>query len=166
MDRLLDVEDLAASAVGASRACIYIADYAQQLLSPMRGSGCGDAVEVDGTVHGRVLQTGRTHLGDGRVIAAMVEGRDRIGVVECTFDGGGGSVDLVDAIGRALLLVLVSKRRYTDLVLRARRVRPRSIAAEMQWDLLPPLSGQASGASVAGMVEPAYSTAGDRSTTP
>ena len=31
----------------------------------------------------------------------------------------------------------------------------------MQWDLLPPLSGQASGASVAGMVEPAYSTGGD-----
>jgi phosphoserine phosphatase RsbU/P len=161
MDRLLDVEVLAASAVGASGACIYIADYAQQLLSPMRGTESADAVQVDATVHGRVFQTGQTHLGDGHVIAAMVEGRDRIGVVECTFDHGGGSVDLVDAIGRALLLVLVSKRRYTDLVLRARRVRPLSTAAEMQWDLLPPLSGQASGASVAGIVEPAYSTGGD-----
>ena len=161
MDRLLDIEDLAASAVGASSACIYIADYAQQLLSPLRGTGSGDAVGVDATVHGRVFQTGRTHVGDGRVIVAMVEGHDRVGVAECTFDRGGGSVDLVEAITRALLMVLVSKRRYTDLVLRARRVRPLSTAAEMQWDLLPPLSGQASGASVAGMVEPAYSTGGD-----
>jgi hypothetical protein len=31
----------------------------------------------------------------------------------------------------------------------------------MQWDLLPPLSGHASGASIAGVVEPAYSTGGD-----
>ena len=161
MDRLLDVEGLVASAVGASSACIYIADYAQQSLSPMGGTGAADAIAVDGTVHGRVFQTGRTHAGDGRVIAAMVEGSDRVGVVECTFDCGGDSVDLVDAICRVLLLVLVSKRRYTDLVLRARRVRPLSTAAEMQWDLLPPLSGQASGASVAGMVEPAYSTGGD-----
>jgi serine phosphatase RsbU (regulator of sigma subunit) len=161
MDRLLDVEDLAASAVGASSARVYIADYAQQLLSPMRGSGFADAVQVDASVHGRVFQTGQTHLGDGHVIAALVEGRDRIGVVECTFDRGAGSIDLVDAIGRALVLVLVSKRRYTDLVLRARRVRPLSTAAEMQWDLLPPLSGQSSGASIAGVVEPAYSTGGD-----
>ena len=161
MDRLLDIEDLAASAVGASGACIYIADYAQQLLSPLRGTGSADAVGIDATVRGRVFQTGRTHVGDGRVIAAMVEGRDRIGVVECTFDRGDGSVDLVEAIGRAVSPVLAGKRRYTDLVPRARRVRPLSTAAEMQWELLPPLSGQPSGASVAGMVEPAYSTGGD-----
>ena len=68
---------------------------------------------------------------------------------------------LVEAICDALQLVLVSKRRYTDLVLRARRARPLSTAAEMQWDLLPPLSGHASGVSIAGIVEPAYATGGD-----
>jgi phosphoserine phosphatase RsbU/P len=160
MDRLLNVEDLAAEAVGASSACIFIADYAQQLLSPLRG--IGSVVAVDSTVHGRVFQTGQAHLGDGQVISPLVEGRDRIGVVECVFDRGvGGSVELVEAICSALLLVLVSKRRYTDLVVRARRARPLSTAAEMQWDLLPPLSGQASRASIAGMLEPAYSTGGD-----
>jgi hypothetical protein len=58
MDRLLAVEDLAASAVGASSARIYIADYAQQLLSPMGGSGFTDAVEVDATVHGQPISHG------------------------------------------------------------------------------------------------------------
>ena len=159
-DRLLDVEDLVASAVGAHRACIYIADYAQHVLSPVHLDA--PAVEVDATVHGRVFQTGETYRGDGHVIAALVEGRDRVGVVECAFDPGASeSVELVDAIGAALMLVLVSQRRYTDLVLWARRTRPLSTAAEMQWDLLPPLSGHASGASIAGMVEPAYSTGGD-----
>jgi hypothetical protein len=160
MDRLLDVEDLVASAVGARSAYIFTADYAQQVLTPLRDTG--SALEVDTTVHGRVFQTGQAHLGDGHMIGPLVEGRDRIGVVECVFDDGvGGSVDVVEAICSALLLVLVSKRRYTDLVLRARRARPLSTAAEMQWDLLPPLSGQASGASIAGIVEPAYSTGGD-----
>jgi serine phosphatase RsbU (regulator of sigma subunit) len=65
------------------------------------------------------------------------------------------------AVSRALLLILVSKRRYTDLVLRTRRAQPLTTAAEMQWDLLPPLAGRASRASIAGIVEPAYSTGGD-----
>ncbi len=162
MDRLLDVEELLASAVGARSACIFVADYAQQFLSPVRDTESAASVEVDTTVHGRVFQTGQAHLTAGHVIAPLVEGRDRIGVVECVFDRDvPGSVDLVDAICAALLLVLVSKRRYTDLVLRARRARPLSTAAEMQWDLLPPLSGHASGAAIAGVVEPAYSTGGD-----
>ena len=148
MDRLLDVEDLLESAVGARSACIFVADYAQQFLSPVRDTESAASVEVDTTVHGRVFHTGQAHLTAGHVIAPLVEGRDRIGVVECVFDRDvPGSVDLVDAICAALLLVLVSKRRYTDLVLRARRARPLSTAAEMQWDLLPPLSGHASGAA-------------------
>ena len=120
MDRLLDVEDLVASAVGARSVCIFVVDYAQQFLSPVRGTGSAASVEVDTTVHGRVFQTGQAYLAAGHVIAPLVEGRDRIGVVDCVFDHDvPGSVDLVDAICAALLLVLVSKRRYTDLVLRS-----------------------------------------------
>ncbi len=68
---------------------------------------------------------------------------------------------LLEGLGAALLLILVSKRRYTDLVARARRAQPLSKAAEMQWDLLPPLAGHGSGASIAGILEPAYATGGD-----
>jgi phosphoserine phosphatase RsbU/P len=162
MDRLNDIEALAAAAVGALDGCVYIADYAQQELAPLRRpAGRGD-LGIDTTIHGRVFQTGITHRGEDHVIVALVEGIDRVGVVEFRFgDAAAVPLALVEAVGRALLLVLVSKRRYSDLVLRSRRAQALPTAAEMQWDLLPPLSGQGSGASIAAMLEPAYSTGGD-----
>ena len=62
---------------------------------------------------------------------------------------------------RLLALVLISKRRYTDVVHRTRRVQPLSVAAEMQWDLLPPLACTTACVSVSGILEPAYSIGGD-----
>jgi serine phosphatase RsbU (regulator of sigma subunit) len=62
---------------------------------------------------------------------------------------------------RTLALVLISKRRYTDLLLRSRRQQPLSVAAEIQWDLLPPLSCVADAVSICGMLEPAYAIGGD-----
>jgi serine phosphatase RsbU (regulator of sigma subunit) len=62
---------------------------------------------------------------------------------------------------RMLVLLLVSGRRYTDVVLRARRARPLSEAAEAQWDLLPPLSYESATVSVSGVLEPAYEIGGD-----
>ena len=62
---------------------------------------------------------------------------------------------------RMMVLLLVSGRRYTDVLLRARRVRPLSEAAEAQWDLLPPLSYAGTKVAVSGILEPAYSIGGD-----
>ena len=36
-----------------------------------------------------------------------------------------------------------------------------SLAASMQWDLLPPLVMQAGSVSIAGLIEPAYDVGGD-----
>ena len=162
MDRLADVEDLAAHLVGARTGCIYVADYAQQRLQRLRHTSPQGAIDVDATIHGRVFQTGEAHLGDGRVIVALAEGNDRLGVVEYDFGADvTPSLPLAEAIGNGLLLVLVSRRRYTDLVLRAAGRQPLSIAAEMQWDLLPPLACAAGGIASRGMLEPAYSIGGD-----
>ena len=60
-----------------------------------------------------------------------------------------------------LVLLIVSGRRYTDVLLRARRAQPLSEAAEAQWDLLPPLSYTGSALAVSGILEPAYSIGGD-----
>ena len=60
-----------------------------------------------------------------------------------------------------MVLMLVSGRRYTDVLLRARRTQPLSEAAEAQWDLLPPLSYAGTEIAVSGILEPAYSIGGD-----
>jgi len=162
VDRLADVQVLAAEATGARGACIYIADYAQQVLQPLATDTQESATSVDGSSLGGVFQSGDTFIGEGCIAVALVDGRDRVGVVEFRYgDESTSSVELAEAIGNALLLVLVSRRRYTDLILRARRAHRLTTAAEMQWDLLPPLTCGASGVSIAGILEPAYSTGGD-----
>jgi phosphoserine phosphatase RsbU/P len=162
MDRLPEVENLVASAVGAREARIYVADYGQHVLRPLRAAPDHPSVLIDSTILGRVFQSGELHHGDDRVVAALVDGHERLGVVEYSFPGEARPTEaLLDAVGRTLMLVLLSRRRYTDLVPRARRAVPLATAAEMQWDLLPPLACLASRASIAGMLEPAYSTGGD-----
>jgi hypothetical protein len=134
MDRLAELEELACVATGARRVRIYVADYAQHTLTPMRRDG--ESVPIDGTMLGRVFQTGEIHAGGDVVMAPMVEGLERFGVGEFAFDGlPPNAMALVGAVTRALLLIVVSKRRYTDLTLRARRQRPLTASAEMQWDL-------------------------------
>jgi serine phosphatase RsbU (regulator of sigma subunit) len=60
-----------------------------------------------------------------------------------------------------LVLLLVSKGRYSDRWVRARRSQPLSAAAEIQWDLLPPLSCSTPEVAVGGILEPAYEIGGD-----
>jgi serine phosphatase RsbU (regulator of sigma subunit) len=52
-------------------------------------------------------------------------------------------------------------KRYSDEWERARRVQPLSVAAEIQWGLLPPLTCETDEISIGGMLEPAYSIGGD-----
>ncbi|CNE36400.1 SpoIIE-like protein with GAF domain [Mycobacterium tuberculosis] len=57
--------------------------------------------------------------------------------------------------------MLVTKNNYTDQFLRARRRKPMSVSAEIQWSLLPPLTMTTPQVAVAGILEPAYDVAGD-----
>lgn len=160
MDRLADIESLVATATGARTVRIYIADYAYHVLSPLLGDA--DVVAIEGSILGRVFQSGEILVGEDTIAAPLVEGCERVGVAEYTFDNvSPDAIALVEAVGRVLVLALVSKRRYSDLVLRARRERPLTTAAEMQWDLLPPLACEGTGATIAGVLEPAYFIGGD-----
>ncbi len=73
----------------------------------------------------------------------------------------GGSFLTTD--GRKYLVadLLQTKNGYTDLFFRTRRREPMSVAAEIQWSLLPPLSMVMPHVAVAGVLEPAYAVAGD-----
>ncbi|CAM5737053.1 Serine/threonine-protein phosphatase OS=Streptomyces alboniger OX=132473 GN=CP975_03515 PE=4 SV=1 [Streptomyces alboniger] len=56
--------------------------------------------------------------------------------------------------------MIVTKDAYTDQFFQARRSAPMSVAAEIQWSLLP-LSMTVPQVEVAGILEPAYDVAGD-----
>ncbi len=57
--------------------------------------------------------------------------------------------------------MLVTKNSYTDQFFQTRRREPMSVAAEIQWSLLPPLSMSTPQVAVAGILEPTYEVAGD-----
>lgn len=56
---------------------------------------------------------------------------------------------------------IIARGQYTDAYAAARRCEKMSLAAELQWQALPPTSFATKDVSVAGMLEPAYQVGGD-----
>ena len=163
---LTRVVKVAGEVLGAEHARVLVADYALVSLQQLGEDGpTGDAQSIEGTLAGQAFARDEVVVSGSQptlVWVPLSEGSERLGVLELSYDSW--SDDLRAALApvvRVLVLVLLSKRRYTDAVLRARRHEPLSIAAELQWDLLPPLTCSTDRVSVSGILEPAYSIGGD-----
>ena len=162
---LRDVVDLAGRTLGAEGARMLVADYGLTSLQELGENGPqGPRQLIEGTVAGRCFASGEivTIPDPPTVWIPLIDGTERIGVLELEHpawpDEAGAAAD---AVARVLVLLLVSRRRYTDIVLRSRRATPLSIAAEIQWSLLPPLTCSTEHISASGILEPAYSIGGD-----
>ena len=163
---LTRVVKVAGEVLGAEHARVLVADYSLVSLQQLGEDGpTGDAQSIEGTLAGHAFARDEVVVSGSQptlVWVPLSEGSERLGVLELSYDSW--SDDLRAALApvvRVLVLVLLSKRRYTDAVLRARRHEPLSIAAELQWDLLPPLTCSTDRVSVSGILEPAYSIGGD-----
>jgi serine phosphatase RsbU (regulator of sigma subunit) len=165
-NELTGVIDVARQVLGADKARVLIADYGLLSLRAVGDRGpTGDAQPIDGTVAGRALTQGVvvTAGTDPTVVyVPLTEGSERLGVLELSHPRWDSEVAaLAESIARLLVLLLISKRRYSDAVLRARRSEPLSTAAEIQWGLLPPLACATPEVAISGILEPAYSIGGD-----
>ncbi|MFE8009449.1 PP2C family protein-serine/threonine phosphatase [Streptomyces sp. NPDC057418] len=155
--------------IGGRDVSILLQDYAGELLVPLPGRRLlvSDAEEIGDSPAGRAFLTAATveiqQGNDGvRMYLPLLDGSDEVGVMALT-------LDTVDDDDRRLLRrlaglvadMLVTKHAYTDRFFQARRREPMSVAAEMQWSLLPPLTMSVPQVSVSGAVEPAYDIAGD-----
>ncbi len=161
----------AADELGANTARVLLIDFAQVLLVPVGlTTEAEPPVPVTGSVPGRAFVTGApvlVELADnaGLLVATpLLDGVERLGVLELTFDTGGVDEQLSVQCRRFADLVsqyLISQGRCTDELHIARARRPMSLAAQMQWQVLPPLTAHAPAVTVAGQVEPAYHVGGD-----
>ena len=161
-----DIVDVAAELLGAVRGRVHVADYALRHLQALeRDGGVGDASPIDGTLSGRAFASGELVIsGDDPTVlwVPLSEGSERIGVLELIYDEWTGETPAsLEPVVRLLVLIVVSKRRYTDVWHRTRRAEPLSDAAEAQWDLLPPLTCSIDEVALSGILEPAYSIGGD-----
>ena len=162
---LREVVDLAGRALGATSARMLVADYSLTSLQELGENGPqGPRQLIEGTVAGRCFATGEiiTIADPANVWIPLTDCTERLGVLELDHPAWASvRSEAVDAVVRVLVLLLVSRRRYTDIVLRSRRSEPLSIAAEIQWSLLPPLTCGTESFSASGILEPAYSIGGD-----
>jgi serine phosphatase RsbU (regulator of sigma subunit) len=163
LDRVLE---LTARALGASSARVLIADYALVSLQELGVDGpTGPHQSIDGTLPGRAFVRNEIVFSpdDPTFVCVPLEDQgERLGVLELRHPHWTDDVQAeLDPIVRVLVLVLISKRRFTDTVLRSRRAQPLSLAAEMQWDLLPSPTCSTDVVSMSGILEPAYTIGGD-----
>src|SRR5213076_2494893 len=89
-----------------------------------------DATQVTEPIHGGV-----------QVWSVVVDGAARLGVMCVTLpvlDEGGRA--LADSLAGVVAALLVTRGQCTDAYTAIRRTEKFSLAAEMQWELLPPLS--------------------------
>ena len=157
-----------AARIGGRDVCILLQDYGQRVLRPLPGGGlvAGMPERIDGSVAGRAFlrrAVVEQRRADGvRMYLPLLDGSDEVGVLALTLDA-------VDEDDRRLLRrlaglvadMLVTKNSYTDQFFQARRSEPMTLAAEIQWALLPPTNMITPQVALAGILEPAYGVAGD-----
>lgn len=163
------VETVAAS-FGASDTVVYLVDFGQATLEPLPDRRPHDEVpqseSVATTMAGRAFvtqeATSAERPGGVRVWVPIVEGSDRTGILALTVPTATESViRAAEDLGLLAGHLIAAQARYTDTYNLHRRRRSLSLAASMQWDLLPPLVLKTKRVAVAGLLEPAYDVGGD-----
>jgi serine phosphatase RsbU (regulator of sigma subunit) len=173
---LLAPDDLAstvaahARSMGARETVIYLVDYEQATLVPLPGAGVPERQElaIEATMAGRAFRrvevvdssaTGGSH----RLWLPLLDGVERLGVVELVLPAEPDAEHEEDfrALISLVAELVVVHGAYGDVFTRLRRRRTFSLAAEIQWGLLPPLTFGTERIVITGGLEPAYDIGGD-----
>jgi serine phosphatase RsbU (regulator of sigma subunit) len=154
--------DLLISSYAAESADLLLIDYRMSVLVPILGST--DPVPVDGTPAGEAFRLQRLVVDGGSAYVPMsVQGGDRCGVLAVELAGSldePTAADLVE-LGHAAAQAVVVGDGATDLYRAARRTQRLTLAAEMQWQLLPGRALTRAEFDLGGQLEPAYAVRGD-----
>lgn len=153
---------------------IYLADLQQRSLRSMPAAGSvsaedpSDVLTIEATLAGRAFQTYTVHHTDVdggelfRVWAPLVDGTERLGILELTVDDVGERM-LAHCRTLASLagLIIVSKSAYSDAYPGVRRSRDVTLPAEMVWAFMAPTTFATERATISAVLEPAYEVGGD-----
>lgn len=166
-----------AAAAGLHGVLIYLCDLQQTVLRLLVGHGrdTGRAarpepgqMRIDGTLPGRAFQCGRV-VPVSRPDAVtyqwwvpLLNGTERLGVLRVTtmIDDERVHADLRN-LATVVALLVANKSMTSDSRARLVRTRPMSVAAEMQWNLMPPQTFADHRVMISTILEPAYQLGGD-----
>ncbi|MFF5427992.1 MULTISPECIES: PP2C family protein-serine/threonine phosphatase [unclassified Streptomyces] len=156
---------------GAQEVTLLLADYSLSVLQPVSHLPyTAESVPAQDGPAGSafvqqspVIEVLRDHAGHLVHLPITVRG-DRLGVLSVRLPTGGTDPENVLELGAfatALGHEVVTADRDTDLYLQARRTRRLTLAAEMQWQLLPGRGCAREEYTIGAHLEPAYSIGGD-----
>ncbi len=156
-----------ARSLGAEDLTIYLADQEQYLLVPVptAATEAPEPLQVDATLAGRCYR--QTHLqeadGGREVWVPLLDGLERLGVLRLGFGDPAHRVDdeLLHAFAAVVSEILMVKNHYGDLLTLVRRRQPMSLAGEIAWNLMPPLTFGTDRVVISCMLAPAYDVGGD-----
>ena len=151
-------------------AAIYLVDDEQRALRPVPTDDwpAAEPIDLEGSLPGRVfalVQTMPTARSSGWWVP-IVNGTDRLGVIEFTVTGGiAEDNDLVrqrceTMAGLIGHLVTVTAPKG-DFLFQVRRARPMSTSAELLSQMLPPLTASCERLVISAVLEPRYDVGGD-----
>jgi serine/threonine protein phosphatase PrpC len=156
--------------LGALDVALYLVDLEQETLRPVPnpdGKGRQPA-EIDTTLAGRCFQRievqhGEAAEGRVRVWVPVVDGTERLGVLEVVIASSGEEVQQssLEALASVAAEFVMTKNLYGDLFETVRRTRPLTQAAELLWRLLPPLTFANEHVVIAATLAPPYDIGGD-----
>ena len=163
---LPDLIRSSAVALGASSSRVWLADHQQRTLVPLDSSGDVEAAAIDRTVAGRAFVSRESvevsGEGEVRIWLPLLDGVDRIGVLEVEIHVcSPRQREHFRHLASIATLEIISRGQYTDTFTVARRQQALSLAAELQWQTLPPVSFATHHVTIAGVLEPAYDIGGD-----
>lgn len=165
------VRDALAGAYGARSVELLLADYGMTVLKPVAPTpGHERSLSMHNSTQGRVFGSQRPHeepAGDGDLVdhhfPVTVRG-ERLGVLTVRLPAGPPTPQTMDELGHVADLLgheIIVAERGTDHYQRARRITRLTLAAEMQWQLLPARAFTAAEYAIGAQLEPAYAIHGD-----
>ncbi|WP_104434525.1 PP2C family protein-serine/threonine phosphatase [Kineococcus xinjiangensis] len=177
----------AAQRMGATDVQVLLVDWQQEQLMPLDldepdqppsgaadPNGAAGAVAIEGTTAGRAFTAGTSVVtpvsaaagGGALVETPSLDGIERLGVLRLrlplSVEQAGEAVQAhCRRFADLVTQFVATKGRVTDEYHRVRQSRPMTLAAQIQWQVLPPMTAHVSSLTIAGQVEPAYEVGGD-----
>ncbi|GAA3646509.1 PP2C family protein-serine/threonine phosphatase [Streptomyces iranensis] len=164
-----------AACAGIDQVVIYLADVRRRVLRRLTAEaterpagGEPEELKVEGTVPGRAYQYGEVlpaapaEPGRHQWWVPLLDGTERIGLLRVTTatDDARAREDM-KLLSALVALIVVSKRDYSDAFARLVGSEAMTIAAEMQWRLMPQTSYADGRVAISAVMEPALEISGD-----
>jgi hypothetical protein len=158
------VVSVAEQHMGAHDVVLLLVDLDQIELRPLEPTGGHEPVLVEGSPAGLAFREERVVIQrsgrERRLWLPVLDSAERLGVLAVVDDGTtelGDWVTLTSLVGE----LASSKQHYGDTINVLRRSGDLSLAAEMRWAMLPPLTFTSPQVTIAGVLQPSHLVAGD-----